>query len=152
MQIYHWPGVSDSETVFQQINPVMMELRPVKQSLGVVIRWWRKIHVYCNPNIHGPIQCSVIAPIVAPVVTKYSSPKRAQPYSLYSCYSESKTIDLVRHSYLYLFELSRKFHIIVFVPECSHHYIIILTILAFTGLRRCLGCILFLGAGGNIKG
>ena len=70
----------------------MVEFRPVKQSLGVVIQWWRKIQISVvrNPNIRGPIQCPVVAPIVTPVVTKYSSLRRAQPYSLYSCYSESK--------------------------------------------------------------
>ena len=32
----------------------------------------------------------VVAPIVTPVVTKRSSLRKAQPYSLYSCYSGSK--------------------------------------------------------------
>ena len=69
-----------------------MEFRTVKQSLGVVIRWCCKlqISVVRNPNIRGPIQCPVVVPIVTPVVMKYSSLRRAQPYSLYSCYSESK--------------------------------------------------------------
>ena len=86
----------------------------VKQSFSRIIQWWWKfgpinnpyvwwsygnvkstynviqISVVRNPNIRGSIQCPVIAPIVTPVVTKYSSLSRTEPYSLYSCYSESK--------------------------------------------------------------
>ena len=52
--------------------------------------------------VRGPILCPVVAPIVTPVVTKYSSLRRAQSYSLYSCYSESKlSIWSYTHSYTF---------------------------------------------------
>ena len=46
-----------------------------------------QISVVCNPIICGPIQCPVVAPIETPVVTKYSSLRKAKPYS---CYGKSK--------------------------------------------------------------
>ena len=83
-----------------------MEFRSVKQSLRMVIRWYRKIQISVvrNPYIRGPIQCPVVAPIVTPVVPKYSSPRRAQPHSLYSCYSESK-LSIWSDTHIYNFSI-----------------------------------------------
>ena len=91
------------------MNPVTMEFRPVEQSLGVIIQCWHKIQISVvrNPNIRGPIQCPVVAPIVTPVVTKYSSLRRAQPYSLYSGYSELK-VSIWSDTHIYTFSIYLK--------------------------------------------
>ena len=134
-----------------------MEFLPVKQSFTDDVKskypWFViQISVVRNPNIRGPIQCPVVAPIVTPMVTKYSSLRRAQPYSLYSCYSESK-LSIWSDTHIYTFsiylESSSSFCI------CSRMFTPLQNYLdhpSVHGLRRCLACVLFIDAGGEIKG
>ena len=131
-----------------------MEFRSAKQSLRMVIRWWRKIQISVvrNPNIRGPIQCPVVAPIATPMVTKYGSIRRAQPYSLYSCYSESK-LSIWSDTHIYTFsiylESSPSFCI------CSRMFTSLQNYLDHSsvhGAKRCLACVLFIDADGKIKG
>ena len=91
MQIYQCPGCPLVKQSFCRIIQWLWKYGPLNNTYV----WWSdgnviQISVVRNPNIRGSIQCPVIAPIVTPVVTKDSSLRRAESYSLYSCYSESK--------------------------------------------------------------